>query len=149
MPTCDKKQMYARFDHVLTSEKNIKILCEAIIALGKSKHMVFTEAEANLAVEANLKQCIEQNVSGSRYLTNADALFTTNQYIIAKALNDLKEKTSNVPLAVTIAPENSTIQVIRRREVHVNDRAFQHQEGEGDSSFHSEARKMTPRELLG
>ena len=138
--------------HVLSSESNIIVLQKGVLDLCESKHISCTKDEIKVGVEHQLKMAIENNIAGTRYLTNENQLWAANLHIVLRAVNDLKSLKSEPTLETVLSEEDfDQIQTSRRRkEVRVHDRSFLVETVDDNErrAAHEIALK-TPRQLWG
>jgi hypothetical protein len=135
--------MYSKFNHILTSSKNKEINVNAVAQLAKAKHIHVDPHAVSLAVEAELKKAVEQNIVGSRYLTGADMLHSANMYIVSNALRELELHQALASETVENAPQQEHTFTSRRREIQMNDRSFEIPRASDPAPV-----KRTPRYLL-
>ena len=143
--------MYERFNYVLLSESNQTNLLKAIKNIGKAYNYSFDDNDVKIALEIQLKNAIELNIGGSRYLTSSNSLKSVNMHIVIKTSQDLKQMYAlkNISNIATSIPNSeneieNNISYSRRREVNL-DRTMEPPRRDDAPIV---IRKMTPRELL-
>ena len=144
--------MYAKISYVLTSENNLNVLLKGVEDLCDAKQIVCTPQEMRTSLEYQLKYAIENNIAGTRYLTNENQLSTANLHIVMKAVNDLKALKSR-PILEKVLSEQDYDQMQssqRRQEVKVRDRSFSVEKVDDTHRFAAHAvDQKTPRQLWG
>ena len=145
--------MHERFNYVLLSESNQTNLLKAIKNIGKAYNYSFDDNDVKIALEIQLKNAIEHNIGGSRYLTSSNSLKSVNMHIVIKTSQDLKQmyvlkNISNIATSDFIPNSENEIEnnisYSRRREVNL-DRTMEPPRRDDAPIV---IRKMTPRELL-
>lgn len=144
--------MYARMSHVLTSEINYNVLQKGVNELCESKLIQCSLEEIKTSIEHQLKLAIENNIAGTRYLTNENQLASANLHIVLKAVNDLKALKSR-PILEKLLNEDDFDQIQssqRRKEVKVRERSFSVEKVDDNHRFAAhEIDQKTPRQLWG
>ena len=147
--------MFEKFSHVLTTEKNRNLLIKCIKDIGLSYNYNFHDDDIYSSLDVNLKDAIDNNIVGSKYLTNSSLLKSANLHIALKSSKDLKELYS-LKLKSSSLSENIKNKIIeqdidmsvnhysRRKEIKV-DRLLEPPRRDDAPIV---IRKMTPRELL-
>lgn len=141
--------MYPKFAHVLSCSGNKEILCEAVQDLGKAGGLQFSTVDTMQSVDTHIKRAIEENVVGTRYITSPQLLFAANQFVVTRALNDLKEASNRLSHETSLKAMSQNDQAKtkysqKRREIQT-DRFLEPMKNEDDLTKTNDS---TPRKLL-
>lgn len=138
-------RLYPEVADVLKSKDNRTILFENTLKAAHAEALLFTHGEFVKSLETHIQACA-QKYSGS--LTNPEGLAQANLLIAEKVLCDLRlVSNSRIPNPIEAVTQESTVRVVRRKEVRVKPREIPPYEP--TSAFDEATVPQTPRSLLG
>lgn len=139
-------RVYPEVSEVLKSKDNRTILFENTLKAAHAEALLFTRDEFVKSLETHVQECAQKYSGGS--LTNPDGLAQANLYIAEKVLSDLRlVSNSRIPNPIEAVTQESTVRVVRRKEVRVKSREIPPYEP--TSAFDEATVPQTPRSLLG
>ena len=137
-------RLYPQVEDVLKSKDNRTILFENTLKAAHAEALLFTREEFVRSLETHI-QAIAHKYPGS--LTNPEGLAQANLLIAEKVLSDLRTVShARIPNPVEAVVDESTVRVVRRKEVRVKSREIPPYES---SAFDEATVPQTPRTLLG
>jgi hypothetical protein len=137
---------YPEIAKVLQSKENRTILYENTLKAAHAEALLFTREEYVRSLETQLDDICLRYSSG--YLTNPDILAQINLFIAEKVLADLRTVSkSRTPNPIEAVAEESTVRVVRRKEVRVKSRDIV--PFDQTTAFDEATVPQTPRSLLG
>jgi hypothetical protein len=137
---------YPELSQVIKSKENRTILFENTLKAAHAEALLFTREEFISSLEKQIEDVLLRYSKG--YLTNPDILSQVNLFVAEKVLSDLRIlSNSRIPNPVESVTEESTLRVVRRKEVRVKTRDFP--QYDQTTAFDEATVPQTPRSLLG